>query len=266
MCHAESDQQMKQVYSRTALCRKHVAQLQIELAQRSREALALGDKLETFAYSVSHDLQTPLRRAEGCMDLLAGHLGASLNGDAAHCFIRVKAAIQQMGAIVSPLLHFSSLGEASPARHPLDLRQLVGELVEACKGDLHGRPATWIIQPLPVIQGDAEQIRVVFQQLLDNAVKFTRRRPQAWIEVGFAPGAEGEAVIFVRDNGVGFDPAHAHKLFWMFHKVHGQNEFEGAGTGLAQVQKIVQRHGGRVWAEGSPDRGATFYVAFPHKI
>jgi light-regulated signal transduction histidine kinase (bacteriophytochrome) len=135
-------------------------------------------------------------------------------------------------------------------------------VVEGINGEIQDRQVAWTIDPLPAIHGDSNLIRTVFENLLGNAVKFTGQREQARIHVGCVPGEDAETVIFIRDNGAGFDPAYAQKLFGVFQRLHRQDEFEGTGIGLANVQRIIQRHGGRVWAEARPDQGATFYVAF----
>jgi len=229
----------------------------------ARERLALILDLETVAYSVSRDLQASLGQTEAFLDRLAESLGPSLKGEAARSFLLTRAAARQMELLICPLLHHFNLQRQTLEQRPLDLGRLVAEAVEACAGEHRDRKVSWSIDPLPVIQGDAGEIRTVFRNLLGNALKFTARRPQAIIQVGCAPCAGSEVVIFVRDNGAGFDPALAPRLFKVFQRLHRQEDYPGAGIGLAQVARIVQRHGGRVWAEGRPDLGATFYVAFP---
>jgi len=251
------------VEARTQEIRQLNRTLEQRVAERTAQLQQVNRELETFAYSVSHDLRAPLRHVDGFLDLLAEHLGTSLEGEAAHYFVRIKAATQHMGLLISAILHFSSLGRQALVLRPLDLGALVAGVVEGLQDQLQHRQVIWSIDPLPVIQGDASLIRTVFENLLGNAVKFTARRPQARIYVGCAEGKDGEVIVFVRDNGAGFDPAYAHKLFGVFQRLHRQDEFEGTGIGLAGVQRILQRHGGKVWAEGRPDLGATFFVAFP---
>jgi light-regulated signal transduction histidine kinase (bacteriophytochrome) len=237
--------------------------LERRVIDRTSQLEAVNKELETFAYSVSHDLRAPLRHVDGFLDLLADHLGDSLDGEAAHYFVRIKAATQQMGQLISALLHFSSLSRQALVLRPLDLQELVASVVEGFGEETRGRRVSWTVDPLPVIHGDANLIRTVFQNLLGNAVKFTGRREQALIHIGCVPSAPSETVVFVRDNGAGFDPAYAQKLFGVFQRLHRQDEFEGTGIGLANVQRIIQRHGGRVWAESRPEEGATFFLAFP---
>jgi light-regulated signal transduction histidine kinase (bacteriophytochrome) len=236
--------------------------LEQRVIERTSQLEAVNKELETFAYSVSHDLRAPLRHVDGFLDLLAEHLGASLEGEAAHFFVRIKAATHQMGQLISALLHFSGLSRQALVIRPLDLQELVAGLVDGFTGETQGRRVSWTLDPLPAIHGDASLIRTVFQNLLGNAVKFTGRQEAAVIHIGCVPGAPGETVVFVRDNGAGFDPAYAGKLFGIFQRLHRQDEFEGTGIGLANVQRIVQRHGGRVWAEGRLGEGATFFVGF----
>jgi light-regulated signal transduction histidine kinase (bacteriophytochrome) len=236
--------------------------LEQRVLDRTSQLEAVNKELETFAYSVSHDLRAPLRHVDGFLDLLAEHLGASLDGEAAHFFVRIKTATQQMNQLISALLHFSSLGRQALVLRPLDLQELVAGVVDGFADETQGRQVSWTLDPLPAIHGDANLIRTVFQNLLSNAVKFTGRRDQALIHIGCVPGNDGEMVVFVQDNGAGFDPAYSQKLFGVFQRLHRQDEFEGTGIGLANVQRIVQRHGGRVWAEGRLEQGATFFVAF----
>jgi len=236
--------------------------LEQRVIDRTSQLEAVNKELETFAYSVSHDLRAPLRHVDAFLDLLAEHLGCSLDGEAAHYFVRIKAATQQMGQLISALLNFSSLSRQPLVLRPLDLQGLVAGVVEGTEEETRGRRVSWTLDPLPPIHGDANLIRTVFQNLVGNAVKFTGQREEALIHIGCVPGAPGEIVVFVRDNGAGFDPAYAGKLFGVFQRLHRQDEFEGTGIGLANVQRIVQRHGGRVWAESQPGEGASFFVGF----
>jgi light-regulated signal transduction histidine kinase (bacteriophytochrome) len=237
--------------------------LERRVAERTAQLEALNQDLESFSYTVSHDLRAPVRRVEGFLDHLAQHLAPHLDDTARLCLDRARAANQRMGGYIDALLEFSRLGRQPLEARPVDLAALVAEVVEEFQLDLAGRRVAWEIGPLPVVRGDASLVRAVFQNLVGNALKFTRPRAEARIRVALDPSFREECVVAVADNGVGFDPAHARKLFGVFQRLHPEGEFEGSGVGLASVQRIISRHGGRVWATGRPDRGATFFLAFP---
>jgi light-regulated signal transduction histidine kinase (bacteriophytochrome) len=170
---------------------------------------------------------------------------------------------KRMGALIDDLLAFSRIGRAETQRTPINLDNLVQEALNEVQLEATGRDIVWQIEKLPVCYGDRSMLRLVLVNLLSNAVKFTRPRSQAQIEVGWAPGDSSEVVIFVRDNGAGFDMKYVDKLFGVFQRLHHMDAFEGTGIGLATVQRIVHRHGGKVRAEGAIDRGATFYFSVP---
>jgi light-regulated signal transduction histidine kinase (bacteriophytochrome) len=168
-----------------------------------------------------------------------------------------------MGELIDALLVFSRMGRAEMLYTRVDLNTIVRTAQRDVMQSEPDRQVEWVVQPLPEVAGDPSMLQLVFTNLLSNAFKYSRQRPDARIEVGSKDGAAGEAVIFVRDNGVGFDMAYANRLFGVFQRLHRAEEFEGTGIGLANVQRIVARHGGRVWAESKPGQGATFYVALP---
>jgi light-regulated signal transduction histidine kinase (bacteriophytochrome) len=169
-----------------------------------------------------------------------------------------------MGRLIDDLLAFSRVGRTQLARSPVDLNRLIQEAKQEVCADTNGRAVNWQVQDLPTVKADPALMRLVFVNLLSNALKYSAKRPQTEIEVGVMPERD-DTVVYVRDNGVGFDMQYAHKLFGVFQRLHSNNEFKGTGIGLANVRRIVQRHGGRTWAEGAINRGATFYVSLPNE-
>jgi len=233
-------------------------ELEQRVQERTRELAAANGELEAFSYSVAHDLRAPLRAMDGFSRILAEQWAPSLEPDAQRLIGRVRANATQMGALVDDLLAFSRLGRQALKVRPLVPDALVHEALAALHAEQEGRRVELTIGSLPECQGDAALLKQVFINLLGNALKFTRKREVAQIEVGCRE-AEGECVYFVRDNGVGFDMQYAGKLFGVFQRQHRMEEFEGTGVGLAIVQRIVHRHGGRVWAEATLDAGATIF-------
>jgi light-regulated signal transduction histidine kinase (bacteriophytochrome) len=175
----------------------------------------------------------------------------------------IAGAAVQMGRLIDDILAFSRMGRADLMRMRVSMDQLVREARESLQAELQGRAVTWRSGPLPDVQGDAAMLKTVLVNLLANAIKFTRGQPDAVIEIGHQPAADGSPVFFVKDNGAGFDMRYADKLFGLFQRLHRVDEFEGTGVGLASVRRIIQRHGGQAWAEGAAGRGATFYFSLP---
>ncbi len=217
-------------------------------------------ELEAFSYSVAHDLRAPVRHIAGFAELLRGSAASHLDERGARYLTLVTDSARQLGTLIDDLLTFSRVGRESisPVRVPLEA--LVTEIVQGLGHETTGRRIDWVIGDLPTVTADAAMMRQVLANLLDNAVKYTRRREPARIEVG-AQRTGRDVVVFVRDNGVGFDMAYADKLFTVFQRLHSASEFEGTGIGLANVRRIIARHGGRTWAEGAVDQGATFYFS-----
>jgi signal transduction histidine kinase len=238
------------------------AQLEGRVRERTEELRVLNSELEAFTYSVSHDLRAPLRHITGFSSLLSQHLGASLDDQGRRYLTTIGDAAGRMATLIDDLLAFSRMGRASVSKRRVDLSALVRDARDEVSTDLNGRRVTWTLQDLPAVNADPALLRPVLVNLLSNAVKYTSTRDEAHIEVGAEP-RPGELVVFVRDNGVGFDMAYAHKLFGVFQRLHRADEFGGTGIGLANVRRIVQRHGGKTWAEGAVDRGATFYFSLP---
>ncbi len=234
-----------------------------ELGARSEQLAAVNKELEAFSYSVSHDLRAPLRHIAGFTDLLQKAAGTSLN-DACDRYLRlISESAVKMGELIDSLLVFSRMGRSEMMHTRVDLNTIVRQAQRDVTQSDPSRSVTWVIGPLPAVPGDPSMLQLAFTNLLSNAFKYSRNSEHATIEVGSQNGSGPESVVFVRDNGVGFDMAYAGRLFGVFQRLHRAEEFEGTGIGLANVQRIVSRHGGRVWAEAEPGKGATFYVALP---
>jgi PAS domain S-box-containing protein len=244
-----------------------IAKLNEELSKRSAELESSNRELEAFAYSVSHDLRAPLRHMSGFTELLNKSAAATLNDKSRRYVSLILESAKRMGSLIDDLLAFSRIGRAEARKTLVSLEQLVQEAVTEVRQGTEGRKIVWTVGTLPPLHGDRSMLRLVLVNLIANAVKFTRTRPQAEIEIGCAAGEQrgeqDQIVVFVRDNGVGFDMKFANKLFGVFQRLHSSDAFEGTGIGLATVQRIVHRHGGKVWAESILDRGATFYFSFP---
>ena len=246
-------------HERDAETLRHVNE---ELSQKAAELTALNKELEAFSYSVSHDLRAPLRHIDGFVNMLRQHAGPALDDAARHYMLRIEGASSTMTRLIDDLLTFSRAGRGVLNKIPIALDRMIADIIDDLKPDIAGRRVDWSIGALPVVHGDRNLLRQVFFNLLENAVKYTRPRDAARIDIACA-GEGTDVIIAVRDNGVGFDMQYAHKLFGVFQRLHSAEEFEGTGIGLANVARIIQRHGGRVWAEGTKGRGAAFFVALP---
>jgi PAS domain S-box-containing protein len=237
--------------------------LNAELAKWSAELQAANNELEAFAYSVSHDLRAPLRHMAGFAELLQKRASSVLDDKSRRYMSMILESAKRMGDLIDDLLSFSRMGRLETQMTLVDLDQLVKEVVGEVRQETDGREIVWRIDSLPTCYGDRSMLRIVLVNLISNAIKFTRQRAQAEIEIGRAKGSEDEAVVFVRDNGAGFDMKYVDKLFGVFQRLHHADAFEGTGIGLATVQRIIHRHGGNVRAEGAVDQGATFYFSVP---
>ncbi len=242
-----------------------ILELNLTLRNQLDQLAATNRELESFSYSVSHDLRAPLRHIIGFVDLLNAKGGTSLDDKSRHYLDVISGAATRMGMLIDDLLAFSRMGRSDMMKGWVDLGLLVREIVADQQADMQDRKIEWDVSALPVVLGDAAMLRQVLINLIGNAVKFTRGREVARIAVGSVE-LEDETDIFVKDNGVGFDEAYANKLFGLFQRLHANEEFEGTGVGLAIVQRIVLRHGGRVWAEGTVDGGASFWFSLPKTL
>jgi light-regulated signal transduction histidine kinase (bacteriophytochrome) len=242
---------------------EEIQRLNQELAHRSMELEGTNKELEAFAYSVSHDLRAPLRHMAGYTELLQKRVLSALDEKSLRYMAMIQESGKRMGSLIDDLLAFSRIGRAETRKSLFSLEQLAKETISEMRQETEGRDITWKVGALPNFYGDRSMLRLVLVNLLSNAAKFTRTRPKAEVEIGSAAGDEREMVVFVRDNGVGFDMRYVNKLFGVFQRLHRSDTFEGTGIGLATVQRIVHRHGGRVWAEGIVDGGATFYFSAP---
>lgn len=242
---------------------EEIERLNQELARRSAELAGTNKELEAFAYSVSHDLRAPLRHMAGYTELLQKRVSSALDEKGRHYMAMILESAKRMGNLIDDLLSFSRIGRAETQKSMVSLEQIVKEALTEVRQDTDGRNIVWKIGALPYFYGDRSMLRLALVNLLSNAIKFTRTRPQAEIEIGCRDGDKNETVVFIRDNGVGFDMKYINKLFGVFQRLHQSGSFEGTGIGLATVQRIVHRHGGKVWAESLVDQGATFYFSVP---
>src|SRR5262249_13956360 len=239
--------------------------LERRVKARTSELEALNHELEAFSYSVSHDLRAPLRHINGFAALLRDHVAEGLDDKGRHYLAHISDSARKMGQLIDDVLLFSRMGRLAMGSTRVDLAALVEEVRRGHDADGEAGRVEWRIAPLPIVHGDFAMLRVVLTNLVSNAVKYSSTREVPQIEIA-AEESEHEVVVHVRDNGVGFDMTYAAKLFGVFQRLHSAEEFEGTGIGLANVRRIVQRHGGRTWAEGRVDGGATFYFSLPRAV
>ena len=234
------------------------AELEKRVDQRTHELSAANKELEAFTYSVAHDLRAPLRHIDAFSRILQEDCAESLPAEARHHLDNICKSAARMSELVDDLLNLARIGRQELKRQPTPLGGLVEEVLTDIKRETGGRAIDWHIEPLPAVECDSGLMKQVFANLLSNAVKYTRPRPLAVIEVGCRK-LNGDTAVFVRDNGVGFNMKYVDKLFGVFQRFHRAEEFEGTGVGLATVDRIIRKHGGRIWADAAVDQGATFY-------
>jgi len=234
-------------------------ELELRVVRRTAQLEAVNRELESFTYSVAHDLRAPLRHIQGFADALTEDFAGKLDPAALSNINRIVDSTRRMDQLINDLLGLAQLGRQELHFQAVRLNDLVQGIVAEMAQETQGRNVEWLVGDLPVVECDPGLIKVVFYNLLSNAVKYTRPRDPAIIEIGETT-VDGERVIFVRDNGVGFNMKYVHKLFGVFERLHRREDFEGTGVGLATVQRIIHKHGGRIWAEAGIDRGATFFL------
>lgn len=237
-------------------------ELEKRVQERTAQLRAANQELEAFTYSVSHDLRAPLRHISSFAEELYQHMEGKLDETGREYLSTILRSANFLGTLVTGLLNFSRLGRKALHKTPVKLHSLVQNIIQELGPDTSGRVVDWQLGPLPEVRADPLLLRQVLTNLISNALKFTRQQARARIEIISFP-TESEHITFVRDNGVGFDMQQAERLFEVFHRLHADSEFEGTGIGLAIVRRIIQRHGGRTWAEGRPLEGATIYFSLP---
>lgn len=259
------NEMLEQIHSRDTALQTARDELEASVGRRTEQLEAVNRELESFTYSVAHDLRAPLRHIQGFAEALKEDCGETLDQAAIGYVNRIIDSTRRMDQLIKDLLGLAQVGRQELQFRPTMLKTVAEEVVQEMADEYQGRRIDWRLGPLPVMDCDRGLMRLAFYNLLANAVKYTRPRDPAVIEVG-TKYDDGERVIFVRDNGVGFNMKYAHKLFGVFERLHRREDFEGTGVGLATVQRIIHKHGGRIWAEAEVDGGATFFFTLETKL
>jgi signal transduction histidine kinase len=245
--------------------RKLNENLEERVRARTIQLETVNRELESFAYSVSHDLRAPLRHITGFINLIKEQIHDKLDDECLKYMEFIESSVVQMRNLIDDILSFSRMGHQEIVKTSVNLDDLVREVISEISADTGTRPIEWQVMNLPIINCDRSMLRIALSNLISNAVKYTRTRQQAKIEISIHMDNDNEAVIKVQDNGVGFDMKDGDKLFNVFQRLHNLEDFEGTGIGLSNVKRIIERHGGKVWADGAPDKGASFYFSLPKK-
>ena len=255
------NEMLNQIQERDTALQAARDELEARVDRRTAQLEAVNRELESFTYSVAHDLRAPLRHIQGFTDALIEDCGPNLPPEAQADLTRIVDSTRRMDQLINDLLGLAHVGRQEPHFQPTALTNLVQDVIWDFGDEIRDRRIDWKIQKLPTVSCDPGLMKLAFQNLLSNAIKYTRPRNPAVIEVGTTV-IDNEIAIYVRDNGVGFNAKYAHKLFGVFERLHRREDFEGTGVGLATVQRIIHKHGGRIWASSEVDRGATFFFTF----
>ena len=240
-------------------------ELEVRVLQRTQQLKEANNELESFAYSISHDLRAPLRHIYGFSELLLNDINANLNEKEKNYLNNIINSAKNMGQLINDILQFSRLGRNKLNYSLVDFKLLIQDSKNILTQEIKDRNITWDIKKLPKINCDLSMMRQVIINLTSNAIKYTKKRKHAIIEIGTMPKNKNEIIIYIKDNGIGFNMAYLDKLFGVFQRLHSDKEFEGTGIGLAIVKKIITRHGGKIWAESKIKVGSTFYFSLPLK-
>jgi signal transduction histidine kinase len=240
--------------------------LENRVVERTNKLLESNQELESFAYSVSHDLRAPLRHVIGFSEKLEKYLAENSDAEVKRLVAKISGSASKMGNLIDELLTYSRLGKTSLNLQPISLNAIIDDVIDEATYATENRKIEWRIMQLPDVVADRTGMKLIFQNLISNALKFSGKKDEAHIEIGVHEENADNFLFFIRDNGVGFNMEYSANLFGVFQRLHSQSEFEGTGIGLASVRRIITRHGGKVWAEAKEDEGATFYFTLPKHV